>query len=186
MNVDLKEKEGLTQIDHIFYSEVKQSVINVVSDNPDLDEVRLREKILEIIVKYFDKTIGIEKLGVMLSARGCFSDPVRFLEDSKRKYLAYYSTHPIPLVNSKATLQKIAVIAEELDFSNIIVTNERQIAILKNCKNIISQALESIEASMDILAMQIKSLWNELGKITGESENERIIDLIFSKFCLGK
>ena len=78
------------------------------------------------------------------------------------------------------------VIAEELDFSNIIVTNERQIAILKNCKNIISQALESIEASMDILAMQIKSLWNELGKITGESENERIIDLIFSKFCLGK
>ena len=42
MNVDLKEKEGLTQIDHIFYSEVKQSVINVVSDNPDLDEVRLR------------------------------------------------------------------------------------------------------------------------------------------------
>lgn len=115
MNVDLKEKEGLTQIDRIFYSEVKQSVINVVSDNPDLDEVRLREKILEIIVKYFDKTIGIEKLGVMLSARGCFSDPVRFLEDSKRKYLAYYSTHPIPLVNSKATLQKIAVIAEELE-----------------------------------------------------------------------
>mgnify|MGYP001133006942 CR=1 FL=1 len=49
MNVDLKEKEGLTQIDRIFYSEVKQSVINVVSDNPDLDEVRLREKILEII-----------------------------------------------------------------------------------------------------------------------------------------
>ena len=34
--------------------------------------------------------------------------------------------------------------------------------------------------------MLIKNLWNNLGKITGKSENEDIIDLIFSKFCLGK
>lgn len=78
------------------------------------------------------------------------------------------------------------VVNEEIDFSNLIVTNERHIGILKNCLVIIQNILTSMDASMDIIAMQIKALWNELGKITGESENEAIIDMIFSKFCLGK
>ena len=78
------------------------------------------------------------------------------------------------------------VISEEIDFSNVIVTNERQITILKNCISIIDETLDILQSSMDIVAMQIRKLWNCLGKITGESENEKIIDMIFSKFCLGK
>ena len=34
--------------------------------------------------------------------------------------------------------------------------------------------------------MLLKKVWLELGKITGNTENEDIISLIFSKFCLGK
>lgn len=78
------------------------------------------------------------------------------------------------------------VIKEEIDYNKIIVINERQCEILKNCEKIIEQILQSKESSMDIIAMLIKKLWNELGKITGQCENEQIIDLIFSKFCLGK
>ena len=78
------------------------------------------------------------------------------------------------------------VITEEIDFNKIIVTNERQVAILKTCQKLLQEILADKNQSMDVIAMQIKKLWNELGKITGESENERIIDLIFSKFCLGK
>ena len=78
------------------------------------------------------------------------------------------------------------VISEEIDFSKPLITNARQISILKNCLNIIDDILNEKCISMDIIAMQIKSLWNELGKITGETENESIIDLIFTKFCLGK
>ncbi len=78
------------------------------------------------------------------------------------------------------------VISEEIDYNKIIVINERQIAILKNCKKILNELFDSREQSMDIIAMLIKNLWNELGKITGQCENEQIIDLIFSKFCLGK
>jgi len=40
--------------------------------------------------------------------------------------------------------------------------------------------------SLDILSMLVKKLWQTLGKITGNTENEDIINLIFSKFCLGK
>lgn len=78
------------------------------------------------------------------------------------------------------------VIKEEIDFSQTVVINERQIAILEECKQIVKEIFNAKEESMDIIAMLIKKLWNSLGKITGQCENEKIIDLIFSKFCLGK
>ena len=91
-------------------------------------------------------------------------------------------------VNIEALLELIynKVITEEIDFNKIVVTNERQIAILTESQNILNKLLENKDESMDLVSMQIKKLWNELGKITGDTENERIIDLIFSKFCLGK
>lgn len=78
------------------------------------------------------------------------------------------------------------VIDEEIDYEKMLIINERHIAILKECKNIVGEILNAKEESMDIIAMLIKNLWNCLGKITGQCENEQIIDLIFSKFCLGK
>ena len=78
------------------------------------------------------------------------------------------------------------IINEEIDYSKLVVINERQISALQECKNVLKEIDLSHNESMDIIAMLIKKLWNNLGKITGESENEQIIDLIFSKFCLGK
>lgn len=78
------------------------------------------------------------------------------------------------------------VITEQIDFNKLVVINERQIASLKESQKILKSILQYKEESMDIVSMQIKNLWNELGKITGDTENEHIIDLIFSKFCLGK
>jgi tRNA modification GTPase len=78
------------------------------------------------------------------------------------------------------------VIKEKIDYQKTIVTNERQMEILSDSEKILDEILASKNESMDIVALLIKSLWNTLGKITGECENERIIDLIFSKFCLGK
>ena len=78
-------------------------------------------------------------------------------------------------------------INHKIDFSGIIITNERH-------KLAISEALIKIDTLMsecnyqtiDILDMLTKEVWQILGKITGESENEDIISSIFSKFCLGK
>lgn len=78
------------------------------------------------------------------------------------------------------------VISEEISFDNALLLNTRQLQILKECMDIITEIEGAKFASMDITAMLIKYLWNALGKITGECENENIIDLIFSKFCLGK
>lgn len=78
------------------------------------------------------------------------------------------------------------VIENEIDFNNLVLTNERQVQILKDAKQIIEGIKTNEFLSLDILTMLIKKLWQTLGKITGNTENENIINLIFSKFCLGK
>lgn len=78
------------------------------------------------------------------------------------------------------------VVGEEIDYSKTLITSTRHIEALKEAVAFCQEIENSKYSSMDIIAMLIKNVWNSLGKITGESENENIIDLIFSKFCLGK
>ena len=85
----------------------------------------------------------------------------------------------------KQTILKM-VLNEELDFNNLVLTNERQVQILKDAKVLTEEISNTKNLSLDILSMLVKKLWLTLGKITGNTENEDIIDLIFSKFCLGK
>ena len=39
---------------------------------------------------------------------------------------------------------------------------------------------------MEIIAMDLNTGLEALGKITGETTNEEILEKIFSEFCLGK
>ena len=72
--------------------------------------------------------------------------------------------------------------------NNILITNVRH-------KNIISKAIENVKKSnealkmnmpIDIIAIYLKEILEDLGEITGEVVTDDIINEIFSKFCLGK
>lgn len=78
------------------------------------------------------------------------------------------------------------VITKEISSSSLVLTNERHLQILEDCDKIIMEIFEMQNTSLDVIAMLIKKLWTKLGQITGNTENEDIISLIFSKFCLGK
>lgn len=76
---------------------------------------------------------------------------------------------------------------EKIDFSGLIITNQRHIEAIKDAINQIDKTLQECEnQTVDILDMLAKDVWKTLGKITGETENEDIISGIFAKFCLGK
>ena len=68
------------------------------------------------------------------------------------------------------------------------LSNTRSIAILKNCL----KSIEDIETSLDndipidMLEIDIKNIWEELGKINGKYYDEELLDEMFSRFCLGK
>ncbi len=68
------------------------------------------------------------------------------------------------------------------------VTNERHKQAISNMKNNIEKAKEAIQVRMpiDIITISITNILEEIGKITGESVSEDIINEIFKKFCLGK
>jgi tRNA modification GTPase len=59
---------------------------------------------------------------------------------------------------------------------------------LQEAKKCLIQAITSITQNnqLDLVSIDIKNIWYALGDITGNSDNERIIDDIFSKFCVGK
>ncbi len=75
----------------------------------------------------------------------------------------------------------------KIDFSGLIITNQRHLEAIKDALLQIDKALlECKNQTVDILDMLAKDIWKTLGKITGETENEDIISGIFAKFCLGK
>lgn len=79
------------------------------------------------------------------------------------------------------------VYKQRIDNSALVLTNTRHIEALKQALESCDKILSLIDQqTVDIVLFEIKSLWGILGKITGESENEKIIDEIFSRFCLGK
>ena len=85
--------------------------------------------------------------------------------------------------------EKILEMATEnkIDFSSLIITNERHIEAIKNSIELIDKLImECSFQTVDILDMLAKDVWKTLGKITGQTENEDIISGIFAKFCLGK
>ena len=78
------------------------------------------------------------------------------------------------------------VMGEGIDYNKTIITNERHIQVLKEALLVLKELENQANVTLEIVDMLIKKLWNTLGKITGNTEHEDIIDMIFSKFCLGK
>ena len=78
---------------------------------------------------------------------------------------------------------------EEIENKDLVyLTNARSISILKECLNKISEVESGIENNLpiDILELDIKAIWEELGKINGTTYEEELLDEMFKRFCLGK
>ncbi len=68
------------------------------------------------------------------------------------------------------------------------ISNARQIGLLRKCLEIIKELKEEVDKDIpvDLLEINVKTLWETLGEITGNTYRDELLDEIFSKFCLGK
>ena len=74
-----------------------------------------------------------------------------------------------------------------LDNENVI-TNIRHKELIDCAKQNAEQAIIALKSNLpiDIVAINVKEILENLGKITGETVSDDIIKEIFAKFCLGK
>lgn len=124
---------------------------------------------------------------------------------------AYYASNPskkcgkeinkfaIPVISISA-IEKSGIDALEealklifyegnLSFNDeIYITNARHKTALRDAYSSLEKVMQSIEAGMpeDFYSIDLLDAYEALGRITGETMGEDLINEIFSKFCMGK
>ena len=80
------------------------------------------------------------------------------------------------------------VIDENIVNSNLMITNLRHVEAIKKSIGYANDAINGIKQgiTLDVVSIDLKNLWLSLGEITGNNNNESIINEIFSGFCVGK
>ena len=100
----------------------------------------------------------------------------------------------ISALNGEGLEKLYALISKMFSLEEINVDNDVIITNLRH-KNLISKAIENVKKAkntveenmpIDIIAIFVKDILEDLGNITGEIVTDDIINEIFSKFCLGK
>ena len=68
------------------------------------------------------------------------------------------------------------------------VNDERQAEILRQASAHLTAARETIleDMGLDCVSIDLRSAWEKLGELTGDTVGDELIDTIFSRFCIGK
>jgi tRNA modification GTPase len=70
----------------------------------------------------------------------------------------------------------------------LVPVNLRHKRVLEKAKGLLAEALEGRrrEIPWDLTAIEIRQVLNLLGEIVGETTPEEVLEMIFSRFCIGK
>lgn len=81
-----------------------------------------------------------------------------------------------------------SVIDEDLTYQPYYISNIRHLNILKETAAQLDQAIVSISESQtnEVVILDLRQALDTLGELTGETTSLDIINIIFSKFCIGK
>ena len=100
----------------------------------------------------------------------------------------------LSIINNQGIDELKDKISEIFNISDITATdptylnNARSISILNKCLNKVEEVEEAVKNNMpiDMIELDIKSIWEELGTINGSTYEEELLDEMFKRFCLGK
>ena len=72
--------------------------------------------------------------------------------------------------------------------SRLAITTSRHLAAARRAASSLRQAADSLTANipLDLAAVDLRDALSALGEITGDEVEERLLDQVFSSFCVGK
>ncbi len=110
------------------------------------------------------------------------------IRDSGKKIIEISVKNKMGVENLYQEISNVFKLNEIAVDGETIVSNNRHKSLIINAHNNLKKAKEILAQNMpiDIISSYLKEIIEELGKITGESVTEDVINEIFSKFCLGK
>ena len=73
-----------------------------------------------------------------------------------------------------------------LDEGKPLVTNARQKEALMRAEEALVRAEEAYGMPQDLLSIDIRQAFEDLGDVNGSTSSDEIVTEIFSRFCLGK
>ncbi len=141
-------------------------------ENQELIEIAKKKKYLVLINKIdLEKKLDIEKLNI---------DKNRIVE--------------LSVINNKGIDKLKKKIIEMFNINELetkdptYLSNTRSISILKKCLKSIKEVEKGLENNMpiDMIELDIKEIWEQLGTINGTTYEEELLDEMFKRFCLGK
>jgi len=71
---------------------------------------------------------------------------------------------------------------------DLVPVNLRHKRVLEKAKGLLEEALEGRrrEIPWDLTAIEIRQVLNHLGEIVGVTTPEEVLEMVFSRFCIGK
>ena len=146
-------------------------------------------------IEYEDKEILEtlkDKKGIILLNKNDLKQEIK--EEELEEYSNGKKILSISALNKKGIDELFKTISDMYKFNEIevdnslTITNNRHKEAINNILINVSKAIQTINDKMpiDIITINITNILTEIGKITGESVSEDIINEIFKKFCLGK
>ncbi len=104
------------------------------------------------------------------------------LPETDRTVLYCSALEPESLDGIRAYLRRFTVLSDQME-----VTQPRHLDALKRAVAFLESALETARTlPPDLAATDLQSAQAALGEITGDQVDERLLDAVFDKFCVGK
>lgn len=171
-----KTKEYLEQADLIIY--VVDASVDLDRNDQDILKILKNRKVIVLLNKsdlsqviseeYFREKISEYQLSLQI--------------------LAISAKEQIGIKELKEIIQKMFFAGAISSNEEIYITNIRQKTALQSALESLCLVRKSIEAGMpeDFYSIDLMSAYESLGKITGETVGEDLVNEIFAKFCMGK
>lgn len=163
-----KSKELINEADLILF--MIDASNELTEDEKELLEI-IREKKSIIILNKID--LGIKKQDLLENYKHIISMSVK---------------EKLGIDRLKEQIKELFNLEEINNGNFTYINNTRNITYLKQSVLKIDEILNAVknETPVDFIEIDLKEVWDILGKIIGESYEEELIDQLFKQFCLGK